>query len=193
VIELDQVSFAFDDQLVIDRLTARIADAGLLRLAGPNGSGKTTVLRLILGLLQPTSGCIRGVAGRPMAAVFQQDRLIEHFNALANLRLVLAGRVPTVDLVAEFAEVGLTGAVLRRPVRQLSGGQRRRVAIVRALASSAQLVCLDEPFTGIDADSHQTVLNYVRQRLLGRDAVLITHDPAEADFFGGTLVELPSR
>jgi NitT/TauT family transport system ATP-binding protein len=191
MIALEQVGFRYGEPWVVRGLTARIEDGGVLRLAGPNGSGKTTVLGLILGVLTPAEGRIEGLAGRAKSAVFQKDRLIQHLSALANVRLVLRGGASNAELTSEFDRIGLAREALKAPVRELSGGQRRRVAIVRGLMAESRVVGLDEPFTGIDQEGREQVLSYVRERLDGRDTILITHDESEAKYFGGTLVDLP--
>jgi ABC-type multidrug transport system ATPase subunit len=177
VIELRQVGFAYGDTPVIGQVSATVPDGGLLVLQGPNGSGKTTLARLILGLAAPTSGEVAGVAGRPKAAVFQEDRLAESLTAVANVRLVLRGRG---SLPAALEAAGLDADAIGRPVRELSGGQRRRVCLVRALAAVAQgasLVVLDEPFTGIDREGLPDLLAYAGEHLAGCDVALVSHEP----------------
>jgi len=163
---------------------------GVLRVAGPNGSGKTTLLALILGLLEPTQGRLEGVAGRRRAAVFQDDRLIEHLSPVSNVRLAARAPLTNDAISGEFDAIGLAQEAWSRPVSALSGGQRRRVCLVRALVAGADLIGLDEPFTGIDAASLPGVLAYVRDRLGEADVVLITHDEAQAEYFGGDCVRL---
>ncbi|HWS58250.1 MAG TPA: ATP-binding cassette domain-containing protein, partial [Actinotalea sp.] len=94
------------------------------------------------------------------------------------------------DVAGDLGRVGLDADDLAKPVRDLSGGQRRRVALVRALMAGADLVVLDEPFTGLDAEAKAVVLPYVRERCAGATTVLITHDPADVAWFGARLVEL---
>jgi NitT/TauT family transport system ATP-binding protein len=159
---------------------------------GPNGSGKTTLGRLLLGLVAPSAGSVSGVAGLRRAAVFQDNRLVEHLTAVGNVRLVLPRSFPRSAVVAALHDVGLDSATLAKPVRALSGGQRRRVAVVRGLLPDASLVVLDEPFTGLDVDARAATLDWVRARLTlaGPTALLITHDPAEASYFGAAVVRL---
>jgi NitT/TauT family transport system ATP-binding protein len=89
-----------------------------------------------------------------------------------------------------LARVGLAGEALTKPACDLSGGQRRRVAIARAMVVDADLVVLDEPFTGLDVDVKPLVLAYVKERTAGRTAMLITHDRAEARALGARVVTL---
>lgn len=174
---------------VLDDLDLDLPDDGVVAVMGLNGSGKTTLGRALLGLVAPTSGSVVGVDGR-CAAVFQEDRLCEHLDAVANVRLVLRRDVPACRVAAELRALGLPPDALHRPVRELSGGQRRRVAIARALLAEASLVVLDEPFTGIDADGRTEVLAWVAAACRGRSVLLVTHDVADAVRLGARVVDL---
>ncbi|MDC7120194.1 ATP-binding cassette domain-containing protein [Cellulomonas fimi] len=174
---------------VLDDLDLDLPDDGVVAVMGPNGSGKTTLGRALLGLVPPTAGTVEGADER-CAAVFQEDRLCEHLDAVANVRLVLRRDVPACRVAAELRALGLPADALHRPVRELSGGQRRRVAIARALLAEATLVVLDEPFTGIDADGRATVLAWVAAACRGRSVLLITHDVADAVRLGARIVDL---
>jgi NitT/TauT family transport system ATP-binding protein len=190
MITLHGVTKRFGDQVVLDGLDLDLADGGVTAVMGPNGSGKTTLARLVLGLAAPDAGVVAGTAGRRGAVTFQEDRLCDQLTAVRNVRLVLDRSVPAAAVATELRRVGLDGESLTKPARDLSGGQRRRVAIVRALMADADLVVLDEPFKGLDADGKAVVMAYVRERRAGRTMLLITHDPSEAEFFGARVVEL---
>lgn len=190
MIALRGVTRRFGDEVVLDHLDLDLVEGGITVLMGPNGSGKTTVARLLLGLAAPDEGTVSGVAGLRQAAVFQEDRLCEQLTAVGNVRLVLDRGARAATVQAELRRVGLDGESLVKPARDLSGGQRRRVAIVRALMADADLVVLDEPFKGLDAEAKTLVMAYVRERCQGRTTLLITHDPAEAEWFGIRPVEL---
>ena len=189
MITLRGVTKRFGAQVVLDGLDLDLAEGGVTALMGPNGSGKTTLGRLLLGLAVPDGGVIHGLDGRRRAAVFQEDRLCEQLTAVGNVRLVLDRTTRRSAVVAELRRVGLDGESLAKPVRDLSGGQRRRVAIVRALMAEADLIVLDEPFKGLDAEARILLMEYARERCDGRTTLLITHDPAEAQWSGGRLVE----
>ncbi|MDR2896095.1 MAG: ATP-binding cassette domain-containing protein, partial [Propionibacteriaceae bacterium] len=152
MIAADNLCFAYGDQLVLDRLTFVLPDGGRLLLRGPNGSGKTTLLRLVMGLIEPNSGRLTGI-DRPIAAVFQDDRLAGQLTAIANLRLVAPRSMPRRRAEDELAAIGLDRGVWSKAVCQLSGGQRRRVAIARAMLQASladdAIVVLDEPFSGV--------------------------------------------
>jgi NitT/TauT family transport system ATP-binding protein len=178
-IALRGVTRRFGEEIVLDRFDLTLPGGRVTALMGPNASGKTTAARLLLGLDAPDAGAVDGLGGLRCAAVFQEDRLCGHLSAVENLRLVL-GHADWPGVGDELARVGLDGEALTKPVRELSGGQRRRVAIARAMIVDADLVVLDEPFTGLDVDVKPLVLAYVKERAVGRTVLLITHDRAEA-------------
>ena len=191
--EISGLTKRFGTTSVLDHLNLTLPDGVTTVIMGPSGSGKTTLANILLGLLPRDAGTVTGLAGARLAAVFQEDRLCEHLSAVANVRLVLddgAHRQRPDAVRAELAAVGLAGEDLTKPVAQLSGGQRRRVAIVRAMMAHADLTVLDEPFKGLDEETKDRVMGHVRDRLAGRTALLITHDPVEAARFDGPHVSL---
>jgi NitT/TauT family transport system ATP-binding protein len=194
VIALRGVTKRFGTQVVLDGLDLDLDDGVVTAVMGPNGSGKTTLARLLLGLTTPDDGTITGVDARRGAMTFQEDRLCEQLTAVGNVRLVLDHRLHSPAAVAEELRlVGLDADSLAKPVRDLSGGQRRRVAIVRAVLPPADLVVLDEPFKGLDTGAKTQLMAYVRERCAGRTVLLITHDAAEAEWFGARVVTMASR
>jgi NitT/TauT family transport system ATP-binding protein len=190
VIALRAVTQRFGDEVVLNGLDLDLVEGRVTALMGANGAGKTTVARLLLGLAVPDGGAVSGLEGLRRAAVFQEDRLCEQLTAVGNVRLVLDRAIRASAVVDELRRVGLDGETLVKPVRELSGGQRRRVAIVRALMADADLLVLDEPFKGLDSEAKTLVMSYVRDRCAGRTTLLITHDPAEAEWFGIRPIEL---
>jgi NitT/TauT family transport system ATP-binding protein len=190
VITLRGITHRFGDELVLDGVDLELDEGHVTALTGPNGSGKTTLARFLLGLATPDAGEINGTEGRRLAAVFQEDRLCEHLSAVRNIALVLHRSTLLSVVVDELRRIGLDDESLTKPVRDLSGGQRRRVAIVRALLADADLIVLDEPFKGLDPDGKVQVMTWVRERCAGVTTLLITHDAAEAQWFDARVVAL---
>lgn len=188
-IALRGVRKAYGEQVVLDGLDLDLPDGAVTALMGPNGSGKTTIARIVLGLTTPDAGTVTGLDGRRAAATFQEDRLCEQLTAVANVRLVLE-RAHAGDAEATLRTAGLDDDALGKPVRDLSGGQRRRVAIVRALVAPADVVVLDEPFKGLDTAARERLIALVRERCADRTLLLVTHDAAEAEALGATVVHL---
>jgi NitT/TauT family transport system ATP-binding protein len=177
---------------VLSGLTLRVAEGERVAVMGHSGCGKTTLLRLLLGHLRPTGGAVSGAAGLRFGVVFQEDRLCEPFSAASNARMALAlPRKEGARLAARhLAELGLGGheAV---PVRELSGGMRRRVAIARAVLFGGDALLLDEPFKGLDDESRAAAARYVLAHAGGaRALILVTHDEAEAALLGARVVRL---
>ncbi|WP_372593403.1 ATP-binding cassette domain-containing protein [Actinotalea sp.] len=190
MIRLRGITKAYGGQHVLDGLDLDLPDGRVTAVMGPNGVGKTTLARILLGLETPDAGTIDGLAGLSCAAVFQEDRLCGQLTAAGNVALVLERRTPPSAVHAELAAVGLDAESRAKPVRELSGGQRRRVVIVRALAADADLLVLDEPFKGLDATGRDLVMAHVRARSAGRTTLFITHDPGEAEQLGDQLIHL---
>lgn len=186
------VTRRFGEHVVLDGVDLELAPGRTTALMGPNGSGKTTVARLLLGLDEPDDGTVDPGASstRRRAVVFQEDRLCPQLSAVDNVRLVLGRGVGSGEVLAALAAVGLEGATVRAPVHELSGGQRRRVAIVRAVLADADLVVLDEPFTGLDQAVKPVTMAWVRDRCAGRTVLLVTHDEREAAWFDAVVVRL---
>lgn len=157
-------------------------------LMGPSGCGKTTLLRILLGLETPDTGTVTGVAAP--AAVFQEDRLCPQLTAADNL--VLTGHGLTrEEAERELRALGFTGAELALPAARLSGGQKRRAALLRALlCRDAQTLLLDEPFTGMDAELVAQAAAAVVRLTGSRPAILVTHDSAAAQLLGWPVRQL---
>ncbi|MFV0353216.1 MAG: ATP-binding cassette domain-containing protein [Oscillospiraceae bacterium] len=158
-------------------LTIRQGDT--LAFMGPSGSGKTTLMRIVTGVEKPDAGQIAGAELLRFAFVFQENRLCAGLSALQNVALVLP-RAKWSEIPAALAQLGLEKEDVFKPVSQLSGGQKRRVALARAVMASSDVLVLDEPFKGLDTVTRQTAFNYVRQHLDGRTMLLVTHDEEEA-------------
>ena len=187
-IQLCEVSKSFDGKPVLVNLSHSFPDGGISCVLGPSGCGKTTLLRILMGLLEPDSGRILGLPGR-CSAVFQEDRLIEHVSALANVRIALKRDFPAGRIAEALSAVGLADA-MAQPVCELSGGMKRRVAIVRALLSDAPLLLMDEPFRGLDRATRERVIRFSRPLMAGRTAIVVTHDPEEPAMLGGSVYEI---
>ena len=160
------------------------AEIGLTRVTGSSGIGKTTLLRILLGLESPDTGSVEGV-GR-VAAVFQEDRLLEQLDAAGNLRFALGAAYDETAARALLAELGLGDAGGKR-VRDWSGGMKRRLALARALLAPSDALALDEPFTGLDADNRAAAQRCVARAAREKIVLLVSH---EDDALTGAEVRL---
>lgn len=188
---LRDISKSYGDRQVLTHFSAVFPAGETTCILGPSGCGKTTLLRLILALEQPDAGEILGRT-QATSAVFQENRLFESFTALSNVAAVLSGSRRARQAAAGdcLTELGL-GDSLHLPVAALSGGMKRRVAIARALMAPGGLLVLDEPFSGLDADTKAAVLYCVQCRSQGVTTILVTHDPGEAQALGARILHLP--
>ncbi|NCC75790.1 MAG: ABC transporter ATP-binding protein [Clostridia bacterium] len=177
-IEIRRVSKSYAGRPVLDQFSVVLPDHETTVIMGPSGCGKTTLLRLLMGLEHPDDGQIEGLPVK-ISAVFQEERLCSPFSAQANVRLVTGKSVSRQTIEQHLAEIGLSGSI-EQPVRTLSGGQQRRVSIVRAMLADSDLIVLDEPFKGLDADTKRSVLTYVQSKAKGKTLLVVTHDAAEA-------------
>ena len=187
-IRLKALTKRYGDITALPPVTARFPAEETTVLLGPSGCGKTTLFRLLMGLERPTAGSISGVPEN-ISAVFQENWLLPEFSALTNIRLVTGNRVGEEDILSLLRSLGL-GDWAHKPVKELSGGMGRRVAIARALLHPAELVLMDEPFKGLDTETRERVMALVQRCCRARTLLLITHDPAEAVFFGGQMLQL---
>lgn len=187
--------------LTIEHLTKQFGEKTLFRglcltvdgpavLWAPSGWGKTTLLRILMGLDTPTAGRVRGV-GRA-AAVFQEDRLCPQLTALQNVTLVLPGSEKQYkeQIGADFKQLGIDTAALALPAARLSGGQKRRTALLRALWAPSDTLLLDEPFTGMDPDTLAAAAALLRTRCGTEPVLLATHDREAIRLLGWPVIEL---
>ena len=157
-----------------------------LCLMGPSGAGKTTLLTTVAGMLPAISGALEVPASVRFAAVFQDTRLVDDLTAEQNVRLFAADDVDARALLAEL----LPEDALAVPVGSLSGGQRRRVELVRALAAPADALVLDEPFTGLDEATHAQAIAFIRRHQGARPLIVSTHDRQDAAALGARVLTI---
>lgn len=176
-ITISHIHKAYEDKQVLSDFSATLEAGKITALMAPSGSGKTTLLRILLGLETADSGDLHQLEGLKIRAIFQEDRLCLPLNPVDNIRLA-DPKVTRAQAEEALRAVGLTDC-LQQPARELSGGMRRRVAIVRALLSDYDLLLMDEPFRGLDQETKALVMESTRRRCQGRTVLLVTHDASE--------------
>ncbi len=174
-IKVDHVSKAYGEQQILRDLCCVFPEGKTTCIRGRSGCGKTTLIRLLLGLDIPDKGKIEGISDRKISAVFQEDCLCENLSAASNIRLVCTETISDRELEEAYKAVAL-----QKPVRELSGGMRRRVSILRALLADSDCVIMDEPLRGLDEKTRTKTIDYILKKTEGKTLIFVTHEEQEA-------------
>jgi manganese/iron transport system ATP-binding protein len=208
-IEFDHFGFNYDQHQILDNINLRIPQGSCVGIIGPNGSGKTSLIKSIVGLIKPTTGLVH-VFGKPPHRSWRRQQQIGYVPQLKSMNkdypisaydVVMLGRAgrlgplrfPQKDdhrIVQEALSRVNMIELANRPIGKLSGGQQQRVFIARALAQESKLLLLDEPATGLDIPTQQGIYELLEQ--LHKDGITTltaTHDLLALDFhhFGRIL------
>ena len=186
MIELKNVNFSYSDTAVLKDFSLSVKTGECVCLKGESGCGKTTVLRLILGLEAAQSGTV--TVDGTVSAVFQEDRLIESLSLDKNLELITNDTLLTSDLIKK-AELE---TVANKKIADFSGGMKRRAAIIRAIAFGGDALILDEPFNGLDLENKQKMASLIKEQYLekGKPVLLISHIEEDARLLNAKIVEM---
>ena len=208
MIECRNLTVAFQNRTILDRIELSVADGAFLCLLGQSGCGKSTLLRTFAGLLKPTSGEVfvdgKAVDGpeKACSVVFQDYSLFPWMTTGKNLMLALRASFPQKtkaeirDLAESYLEMVGLGGVFNQYPAALSGGMRQRAAIARAIATPSKVLLMDEPFGALDPVNRAMLQDLVRE--LHRDSrgartvVFVTHDVDEALYLGTEIAVLGS-
>jgi NitT/TauT family transport system ATP-binding protein len=188
-IKFSHISKQFEDKLVLNDVNIIFLEGRINCLMGASGIGKTTMINIMLGLIKPDAGKVTGCKNSKIAVVFQEDRLIEHWDGVKNVRLVCEKSISIDQIEQEFRLVGLEDH-RDKPVKEYSGGMRRRVALVRAMLAKSDIIILDEPFKGLDDILKRQVIQYVKQNSQGKTVIVVTHDKEEVQLLEANLILL---
>ena len=189
-IQLVDITKAYGSNVVLDGFSCQIEDQAVTCIMGASGQGKTTLLRIMLGLETCDSGSILGMPNQRRSVVFQDDRLCENLSAASNIRLVCQNPIVISDITDAMNAVGLAPALANQIVRDMSGGERRRVVVLRALMAEYDILLMDEPFKGLDSDTKDMLMLYSKEQSKGKTVIFVTHDESECEIMGGTLIRL---
>jgi len=182
-VTVSHISKSYGSQTVLQDYTMTMEAGKRYLLMAPSGAGKTTLLRILTGLDHADLGQVTEIP-RPIGMVFQEDRLCEEYDAVCNIMLgmgqaIAGGRWGGTERLLQFirqeAALILPADCLTKPVKELSGGMRRRVALLRAVLSSSDVLVLDEPFSGLDEENRACCGEYLLARLKGRTLLATTH------------------
>lgn len=195
---LDKIEKAYERKAVLSGVSAVFEEGKTTAVMGASGSGKTTLLRILMGLEKPDYGRITGTPKR-FYVVFQEDRLCEEFTVEENIRMVLPKHYDTKRINECLENLGIAEC-RKKCVNKLSGGMKRRVAIARAILAADEgtedkeafkgMIILDEPFKGLDEATKIRVMAYVKNMIVGKTTVLVTHEKNEADDLADKILYL---
>lgn len=187
ILMIKEITKSYGKHKVLENISFNINESERICIYGKSGIGKTTLLRIIAGLEKADSGKITFVG--KVSMVFQEDRLLENTDVYTNLYCVLGSRFDKAEVDMHLKEVGLEGAG-NKIVSELSGGMKRRVAIVRCMMKSSEIILLDEPFKGLDTILKDNIIRYVVKYLNGRAVIMVTHDISEAEKIQAEIIEI---
>ncbi len=180
----EHISKTYDSHRILTDVTFTVGSGECLAVTGASGIGKTTLLRILLGLEEPDTGRVLAdgePAGRMKAGtVFQENRLVETADAVENVRMATRGI--SRDKAVQELKMLLPEDALSIPAVKLSGGMQRRVAVVRAVLSDARILIMDEPLSGLDDGTKTIVTDYIRSRQQDRPWILTVHEFRDLPF-----------
>jgi len=207
VLEASDITVRFGERTVLDRVTLQVATGEVVALLGPSGVGKSTLLRVIAGLLAPDDGTVSldghdvtqlASHRRNIGLVFQDEQLFPHLTVAENvgfgLRMQRVGRAEATARVQELLQLVGLEPLANLHVTKLSGGEAKRVALARSLAPRPAVLLLDEPLTGLDRELHDRLAAELAGllRATATSALLVTHDIDEATTIADRIERLAS-
>lgn len=184
---------SYGEKQVLNDLNVSFEEQKTTCIMGESGCGKTTLLRILLGIEKQDSGEVTGLEQKKIVAVFQEDRLCNDFNAITNIKMVLDKAFTKEQIISHLNEVGLAIECLAKPMKQLSGGMKRRVAIVRSIIVESDVILMDEPLKGLDMTTKNMVVDYIKQHTKDKTLIIVTHQEEEVSCFNSALVKLSTN
>lgn len=193
-IVLQNISKTYQDKVVLRDFSMELESGGIYCLMGSSGIGKTTLLRILMGLEAPdavksASDCGKRISDICISAVFQENHLFSFTDAVKNIRLA-AGRMGLWFQAEELLNGLLEQEAWKKPVSQLSGGMQRRVAVLRALAVKSDFLIMDEPFTGLDQETKERLITAILKYRNDRTLLVVTHQEEDAALLGAKIIRM---
>ncbi len=205
MIDVEGVSLRFSEAPILDSVSLSLKPGGVLGLVGHSGSGKTTLLRIITGLQAPDSGMVKiddVVVNDPrvivpphmrgVSMVFQSPGLWPHMTISENIRFTIEdqSRIVQDRRIDELLRAAGLSEYGKRFPGQLSGGEARRVSILRALAPAKRYILMDEPLVNLDPETKAEIHRLIKSEARGRGVLYVTHDASELVGFADEVLSL---
>ena len=202
-IVVEHVYKSFGKEHVLVDVNLEIPPGKIYGVVGNNGSGKTVLMKCICGFMHPDKGQIYVGGSRvgkecdfpdKLGVIIETPGFLPALSGYKNLKILadLKGRIGKNEIIETLQRVGLNPK-MKKPVSKYSLGMRQRLGIAQAIMENPDVLILDEPFKGLDVTTKQIVMQYVKEKTAGKTTFLVTHDAAEADFFGGNRWNLPTE
>ena len=187
-IAVKNLSKSFENRTVLNNVSMVIKHGSRIAVTAPSGYGKTTLIRVLLGLEKPDSGEVQ-TDGCKFSVVFQEDRLLEQFSVYTNAKFAKSDSIDKSFIVNVLDSLKLNDSA-KKSVKTLSGGMRRRAALARALCADFNTLILDEPFKGLDNDLKDEIIDYLNDFCKDKTVILVTHDITDAEKLNCKIVDL---
>lgn len=188
LLEVKNITKSFGNTVVLDGFSYKF-EREVYVLSEPSGAGKTTLLRILCGLEVADSGTVSKSPQAKTVMMFQEDRLLENLSVRANIMLAIQAHSQKQKqnarerITEALCAVGLEGTE-NKPVSELSGGQKRRVALLRTLFANADILLFDEPLKGLDEALKQQVIGFIKPFVESKIVIWVTHTPEEVKLLG---------
>ena len=181
MIQIENLTKQYGTQLVLDGFSLSVRDEEMIAIMGESGRGKTTLLRIVAGLETYDAGQISGFDKKDVAYVFQEPRLFDSLSVIKNLTVVSSqpSRIAEKTAMELLTWVGLEKDKAKYP-SELSGGMKQRLALARAFMVDRPILLLDEPFSALDQETRNDMIEFVKARTKNKTVILVTHDLSDA-------------
>ena len=187
--KITNLTKSYENHMVLNGLTLMLEKGRIYAIMGSSGCGKTTLLHILMGILEPDGGSIEEDGEKTFSAVFQENRLFDFLTAGQNVAAVQKKPQKPEEINRALAEI-LPKASLEQKVGEFSGGMKRRAAIGRAMLAKSDVIVMDEPLTGLDEGTRDQVIHFILKYRGGRTLIFSTHQEKDVELFGAEKIVL---